>query len=149
RSGRGAGFIGLSGSARRAIVAVFAQRQRGAINFAAWAAGGMRYFVDGVFYREPRKRIAQEALGIRHAYLRLGSRWRDHNDDLAAQELAGACLRKCGKVAAFDLFMQFGQFPAPSRLALASEPGGEIGKGRRNARPGLEQDERRSNTREL
>ena len=116
RSGRGSGFDVYSGSARRGMGGVLfgisVECQRALIEFAPPPAGYLCHLGDGVLQREPFKRIAQQPFTFGCTDLHRRLRRCNHNDDLAAELIARARLRKPRQFTALDLLMQLGEFAA-------------------------------------
>src|ERR1700722_13904872 len=124
RSRLGAGlarFCGtvLRGSALRATVGFFRQRERALVKRTARKAGGGGDFGHCIFERDADKRLSQQRLGVFCARNLGGRRRRNDDDELAAAFARSGALRQRFEVATPDFLMQLGQLAADGGFARA------------------------------
>src|SRR5215469_2635248 len=148
RSGRGT-WIGAARGRSSVMVALLGECERALVDAATGFSSDGGDFGDRLFDRKALERLTQQRveIGRWHFGLPIGRRHHDH--DLAARLFRLRRLaRERAEVAALNFFVELGELAADRDLAR-SQLRGKIGKGGRNARAGLEQDEGCGNALEL
>src|SRR5215467_3273212 len=148
RSGRGT-WIGRARGRSSATVALLGECKRALVDAAAGFSGDGGDFGDRLLDRKTLERLTQQRVEI--------GRWqfgwpigRRHDDRDLAPRLVGlrSLARERTEIAAPDLLVELGELAADCGLAR-TKLRGEVGERRRDARPALEQNERRGNALEL
>src|SRR6516165_5976392 len=148
RSGRGT-WIGAARGRSSVMVALLGECKRALVDAAAGFSGDGGDFGDGLLDRKALERLTQQRVEICRWQFGLPIGRRHHDYDLAPRLLRLRSLaRERVEVAALNFLVELGELAADRGLAWAKLRG-KIGERRRNARAGLEKDERRGNALEL
>src|SRR5262245_5736335 len=148
RSVRGT-WIGLARGRSSAMVALLGECESALVDATAGLSGDGGEFGDRLLNRKPVERLTQQRVEIsrRQPVLPIGRRHDDH--DLATRLVRLRSLaRERAEIAAPHLLVEFGELAAERGLAR-TKLRGKVGERRRDARPGLEQNERCRNALEL
>src|SRR5215471_14777870 len=148
RSARGT-WIGRARGRSSAMVALLGECERALVDAAAGFSGDGGDFGDRLLDRKTLERLTQQRVEIGRWQFGWPIGRRHHDRDLAARLLRLRSLaRERAEIAAPDLLVELGELAADCGLAR-TELRGEVGERCRDARPALEQNERRGNALEL
>src|SRR5262245_33790639 len=148
RSARGI-WIGRARGRSSAMIALLGECESTLIDLAAGFSGDGGDFGDRLLDRKSVERLPQQRVEIDRRQLAVPIGWRHDDHDLAAR-LVGlrGLARERVEIATPDLLVELGELAADRGLAR-TKLRGEVGERGRDARPGLEQNERRRNAFEL
>src|SRR5262249_31070588 len=148
RSARGI-WVGLARGRSSVMVALLGECERALVDAAAGFAGDGGYFGKRLPDRKSGECLTQQRVQIDRRQLGVSVGPRPADPDLAARLVRLRSLaRERAEIAAPDLLIELGELAADRGLAR-TKLRGEIGERRRDARPGLEQNERCRNALEL